>query len=246
MRKVLIVGGSNGVGLGMASVLAERETCERVYIVDKSEVCEGYDNAKFECIRFDLNGGDYSLFDRFDDVDTLIITAGFGRLALFRDMGEEYITSSFNVNAVAPIRIIKRFYDRLERSGDFYCAVMVSIAGYMSSPFFSVYGATKAALRVFIESVNVELVKAGSRNRILNVSPGSLQGTGFYDGRTDLSAVTPMARAIIERMERRDDLFIPRYEETYKAVLARYNADFRAEGLHSYEYKAERIRGQGR
>jgi hypothetical protein len=38
-------------------------------------------------------------------------------------------------------------------------------------------------------------------------------------------------------MERGDDRFIPRYEEVYREVLERYHNDFRAEGLHSYEYK---------
>ena len=114
---------------------------------------------------------------------------------------------------------------------------MVSIAGFMTSPFFSIYAATKAALKVFIESVNVELVKAGSINRILNVSPGSLKGTSFSNGTTDLAVVAPMAQEIIRRLEAKDDLFIPQYEEIYKTVLARYAEDFRAEGLHSYEYK---------
>ena len=107
----------------------------------------------------------------------------------------------------------------------------------MSSPFFTVYGATKAALKIFIESVNVELKKANSNNRILNVSPGSLKGTSFASGKTDLSVTAPMANAIIEHLEAKDDLFIPQYDEVFKNVLERYRADFRAEGEHSYDYK---------
>ena len=119
---------------------------------------------------------------------------------------------------------------------------MVSIAGFMSSPFFSVYGATKAALKIFIESVNVELEKSGTSNRILNVSPGSLKGTSFNKGQTDLSVVAPMAQTIIEHLENKDDLFIPQYDEVFKAVLERYHDDFRAEGRHSYEYKIQQGR----
>jgi NAD(P)-dependent dehydrogenase (short-subunit alcohol dehydrogenase family) len=107
----------------------------------------------------------------------------------------------------------------------------------MSSPFFSVYGASKAALKIFIESVNVELEKAGSSNRILNVSPGSIKGTSFNQGKTDLSQTASLANDIISHLLAKDDLFIPQYEEIFKNVLARYNADFREEGRHSYEYK---------
>ena len=48
-----------------------------------------------------------------------------------------------------------------------------------------------------------------------------------------------LARDIISRMEAKDDLFIPMYDEVFKEVLARYAADFRAEGRHSYEYKMQ-------
>lgn len=107
----------------------------------------------------------------------------------------------------------------------------------MSSPFFAVYGSTKAALKIFIECVNVEFKKAGSFNRILNVSPDSLEGTSFTAGKTDLSVTAPMANTIIEKLEAKDDLFIPRYDEIYKEVLCRYQFDSWAEGEHSYDYK---------
>ena len=166
-----------------------------------------------------------------------MITAGFGHLALFKDLSEEYIINMMNVNAVAVMRLIRRFYDRIASSDDFYCGVMVSIAGFMSSPFFSVYGASKAALKIFIESVNVELEKAGFSNRILNVSPGSIKGTGFNQGKTDLALTEGLAKDIIQHLESKDDLFIPQYEEVFKTVLQRYHDDFRAEGRHSYDYK---------
>lgn len=237
IRRALIVGGANGIGLSIATELARRSEVEKVYIVDKAAVAEEVMNAKFESYQFDLPSEDYSLFDRFGDIDTLMITAGFGRLQLFRDVEEEMIATSFNVNTIPVMRLIKRFYDKLERGEDFHCGVMVSIAGFMTSPFFSVYAATKAALKVFIESVNVELVKAGSGNRILNVSPGSLKGTSFTNGKTDLDVTAPMANAIIGHLEAKDDLFIPQYEEVFRTVLERYHDDFRAEGIHSYEYK---------
>lgn len=113
----------------------------------------------------------------------------------------------------------------------------MSIAGFMSSPFFAVYGATKAALKIFIESVNIELEKAGTDNRILNVSPGSIKGTGFMNGKTDLNQTHELATQIINHIECKDDLFIPSYDTIFKNVLERYHNDFRAEGRHSYDYK---------
>jgi hypothetical protein len=132
----------------------------------------------------------------------------------------------------------------LEAKKDFYCGVMDSIAGWMSSSFFAVYGATKAALKIFIESVNVELLKAGTTNQILNVSPGMIVGTGFYAGKTDLEALHDLSNEIIHHLENKEDVFIPKYNEVYKAVLQRYHDDFRKEGAHSYEHKMNRINQQ--
>lgn len=237
MKRVLIVGGANGIGLSIATELARKDEIEKIYIVDKAIVQENHVNDKFEVFQFDLTNDDYSFFDRFDDIDTLMITAGFGRLALFKDITEEHIINSFNVNTISVLRLIKKFYKKLLSTDDFYCGVMVSIAGFMSSPFFAVYGATKAALKIFIESVNVELEKAGTNNRILNVSPGSIKGTSFNNGITDLNQTKFLANDIIMQLEQRNDLFIPQYDEVFKDVLERYHDDFRAEGRHSYEYK---------
>lgn len=239
MRRALIVGGANGIGLSIATHIAQRDDYDRVYILDKSAIESRYHNEKFVHHTFDLLSEDYSILNKFEDIDTLMITAGFGRLAHFADVDEQYIIDSFGVNTTAVIRIIHHFYYMLQRSKDFYCGVMGSISGFISSPLFAVYGASKAALKIFIESVNVELEMTGSKNRILNISPGSIRGTSFYNGATDLSLTSAIASDIIEHLYAKDDLFIPQYEEIFKDVLARYHNDFRAEGRHSYEYKMQ-------
>ena len=241
MKRILVVGGANGIGLSIATELAKRETTEKVYIVDKAPLADENRLSKMESYEFDLTSADYSIFDKLQDVDGVMITAGFGRLALFKDVPESMISTYFNVNTIAVIRVIKHYYDKLLNDADFHCGVMVSIAGFMSSPFFSLYGATKAALKIFIESVNVELDRAGSKNRILNVSPGSIKGTSFNGQKTDLSQTFSLAKEIIKHLEVKDDLFIPKYEEVFHEVLERYHDDFRKEGNHSYNYTLQRL-----
>lgn len=237
IKSLLVVGGANGIGLSIAQEMAKREKTESVYIVDKAPLQKLYAHPKIKSFQFDLTSDDYSFFDRFTDIDALMITVGFGHLALFKDVPEKYIMDSFNVNTIPVLRLIKHFYSNLEEKENFYCGVMDSIAGWMSSPFFSVYGATKAAIKIFIESVNVELLKGGSKNVILNVSPGSIKGTKFYGGENDLDALQDLTHEILQHLEAKDDVFIPKYEEVFKEVLTRYHDDFRKEGAHSYEYK---------
>jgi glycerol-3-phosphate cytidylyltransferase len=127
----------------------------------------------------------------------------------------------------------------MKQKEPFLCAVMGSIAGLLCSPLFATYSATKAALCNAIESLNIELEMAGTENRILNVSPGSIKGTRFNGGNNDLNLTESFAQAIIAKMEQRQTLFIPQYEEVFKGVLERYHQDPHQFGLQSYRFKQE-------
>lgn len=238
----MVVGGSSGIGLSIVLNLLEKAEYEDVYVLDKNPLPAQYCCDRTVYIPCDLSSGNYACLEVAEDIQALYITAGFGHLKFFQDLSEDYIQSIFSVNAVAPIRIIRHYYDRMLAADEFTCAVMVSIAGRLSSPLFSVYSATKAALSKFIEAINVELDVQGSQNRILEVSPGSLKGTGFTGGASQPELTAALAEEIIARAERHERLFIPQYEEVFKGVISRYEADAHKFGVESYWYK----KGQGR
>ena len=240
MKKAVVVGGANGIGLAIAINLIKKG--KYVLIVDKNEpdkeALSAYNN--YQYISTDLRKYDYTLFEQIaldDDVKYLIITAGFGRVALFENLHSVEIENLFKVNTISVIETIKTFYNRINSKEDFYCGVMGSIAGLMSSPLFSCYAASKAALCRFIESVNIELEKNEVKNRILNVSPASIQGTKFNGGENNLTILESLSDTIIDKMNNREVLFIPQYEEKFKEILDNYIADPHAYGIHSYEYK---------
>lgn len=240
--KALVVGGSSGIGLSIVLQLIQNALVEKVYVIDKSLFPENYAHEKVSFIEFDLTIGDYSILNQADDIQMLYITAGFGHLKWFQDLTPSYIKDSFSVNAVAPIQIIRHYYDKLLSPNDFYCAVMVSIAGRLSSPLFSVYSATKSALSKFIEAVNVELDVQGSPNRILDVSPGSFKGTSFTGGVSQPEQTANLAEQIIERSRKHDMLYIPQYEDVFKGVIERYQADSHQFGVDSLWYKKKQGR----
>ena len=240
--KALVVGGSSGIGLSIVLNLIRRDDVDKVYVIDKSTFSSDYYNEKISFSQCDLTKGDLSVLDGMNDIQALFITAGFGHLKYFQDLSESYINDSFSVNTVAPIQILRHYYDRLLSAQNFYCAVMVSISARLSSPMFSVYSATKAALSKFIEAVNVELDVQGSTNRILEVSPGSLKGTGFTGGLSQPEQTAAMAEEIIQKASNHEELYIPQYEEVFKNVIKRYEANAHQFGVDSYWYK----KNQGR
>ncbi|MBQ6667614.1 MAG: SDR family NAD(P)-dependent oxidoreductase [Bacteroidales bacterium] len=239
MKNALVVGGSNGIGLAIALELLRQGA--KVTVVDRiapdAAACAMADSLSFR--QENLLNDDVSFLEEYKDIDMLMITAGFGRVAKFETIVPAEIGNSFQVNTVSLFKIIRFYYDRMLGDDDFYCGVMGSISGLVSSPLFALYGATKAAVCNGVESLNVELEKAGSKNRILNVSPGSIKGTRFNGGSNNLNETELLAREIVGRIIRRETLFIPKYEETFKGVIDSYREDPHAYGLHSYEYKCQ-------
>ena len=242
MKKAVVIGGSNGIGLAIA-----RDLLTRGYHIcildlcppDKSLLAEQERVTYYPC---NLLSFDESLFTQLsadESVELLMITAGFGRVADFEYLHIAEIENMLKVNTVAGIKVIRMFYDRIKSNKPFYCGMMGSIAGLISSPMFSVYAASKAGVCRFIESVNVELEVAGVDNRILNVSPGSIKGTRFNGGDNDLRCTEVLAGQIVEELLRRSTLFIPDYEAVYQGVLERYQQDPHGFGVSSYQYKKE-------
>ena len=143
---------------------------------------------------------------------------------------------------LAKLGMPKRFYDKLSSNIDAYCMTMGSLAGELSSPLFSVYAASKAGLNRFIESINIELEKANSENRILNVEPISFEGSSFNGKKTDVEKLSSLADECLEKMYARETVFIPKYEEVCKGIIERYRKDSHEFGLSSFDYKIENKR----
>ena len=232
-KKALIVGGSNGIGLAFAQTLSLNY--DKIIIADK--VKPEIELEKTEFINVNLTDCDFSLFQNYQDIDLLIITAGFGRVSGFHTQTHKEIENSFKVNAMAVTSIIKEYYDKLSSSEELNCIVMGSIAGLISSPLFSLYAATKAAVCRFIESVNIELEMSGSKNRILNVSPGSLKGTKFNGGENSPENLKTLCEEILTKSQNKETLFIPDFNTIYKNVLERYKENPHQFGIDSYNYK---------
>ena len=237
MKKALVIGGSNGIGLAIALHLAQQHSAH-VVIIDKDEpAVELPANVSF--LRHNLLDDDLTFLPDPAEVDTLVFTAGFGRVAPFETIVEAEIRNQFQVNAISPVMVLKHYFSRMRQSEPFYCAVMGSIAGWVSSPLFALYSATKAAVCKAIEALNVELEMCGTGNRILNVSPGSIKGTRFNGGDNDLTQTSALAAEIVSRMLMHETLFIPDYEAVFKGVLERYHSDAHQFGVDSYNYKME-------
>lgn len=239
MKKSIVVGGSNGIGLSIVKELLDSGYFVYILDINEPDFVE-FNSENIQYIFTDLNSIDPNIFinlSKDKEVELLMITAGFGRVAHFSSTSISEIRSMIQVNTIAGIEIVKYFYDRISSKKPFYSGMMVSISGMVSSPLFATYSASKGALTRFIESINVELEMAGTENRILNVSPGSLKGTKFNGGGNDPIQTKEISHQILINLINKNTLYIPDYEEVYKGVLNRYQVNPYKFGLDSYHYK---------
>lgn len=232
----MVVGGSNGLGAAAVQKLL-CENYHKVYVVDRTKPI--IDDDRIEFIRFNLLSDDINILSDYDDINTLIITAGIGRLDYFQNLSKTEINQLFKINTVSIIEMINVFYDKILSTDDFYCTVISSIAGMVASPLYSVYSASKAALSKFIEAINAELEGQNLKNRILAVAPGQIKGTKFHGSdNTDLDLITPLMNDIYNEMLSKNTLFIPNFE-VYGNVLKRYQENPQKFALESYNYKLQ-------
>lgn len=241
MKKAIVVGGSNGIGLVISKNLFDRgyylEICDRSGPEEGVLPSESFHHNYCNLLDFDEEL--FTILAADKDVEILMITAGIGRVADFQAHHIAEIDQILTIDTVSTIKLFRFFYDRILSKDAFYAGVMGSISGWMSTPAAAVYAAAKAGAVRFVECVNIELEVAGTDNRILDISPACFKGSRFYGGKNDLSITGPLAEEIVSHLFARDTRFIPQYEETFKAVLERYHNAPHEYGLHSYQYKKD-------
>lgn len=254
-KNALVIGGTSGIGLAIALELANdcygfgkifitgrvKPSLNELPIEMRTQYCN-----KLQFINLLLPQKNYDSLGNLPFINTLIYSAGIGRIAKFEELSDAEIVRLIQVNELPAIQIIRKFYPRIISSIPFYCGIITSIAGLLSSPMFSVYGATKGALCRLVESLNAEIEACGFDNRILNIAPGHIDGTSFYGGVTELQKIKGLSQAIVEQLFSRETLYIPHYNDTYQTVLEQYRADSRAFGLNNYKYKNMQNRSAGR
>ena len=238
IRTAVVIGGTSGIGHSIACVLARLGAQVTVYGRRLPETAE--ENIEYR--RLNLLCDDLSRLEEHLEADAVVYSAGLGRVAPFEEITEMEITTAFRTHAEGFAKVLRIFRERLKGEQLFHFAVLGSIAGMISSPMLSYYGASKAAVASLCESVNAELAAQGCVNRVLHVAPGMVPGTAFYGKSDEPEKTRALAEEIIRRMLGRESLWIPRYEETYRAVLEKYHADSEKFGVDSYNYK----RGSGR
>jgi NAD(P)-dependent dehydrogenase (short-subunit alcohol dehydrogenase family) len=183
-KTVLITGGTSGIGLATAKLF--RDEGARVAVTGRN--AESLERAQTELggealvIRSDAgNIQDISSLmeqvqTRFGKLDVLFINAGVATAAPLEHVSEAQFDDIMDVNFKGVFFTIQKALPLFAERAS--VIVTTSITNQLGSPNFSVYGASKAALRSLVKSLGLELIGRGVR--INAISPGPI-ATPIFD-----------------------------------------------------------------
>ncbi len=114
-----------------------------------------------------------SVMKAFGSVDVLINNAGIIQPFVFvADLDFEHIDRVMNVNFNGPVNMVKAFLPELRKRSEAHIANVSSMGGYGPVPGQTVYGASKAAIKLFTEGLRSELMS--TKVHVTTIYPGAI------------------------------------------------------------------------
>jgi NAD(P)-dependent dehydrogenase (short-subunit alcohol dehydrogenase family) len=179
----VITGGSAGIGLGTAKRFVEEGA--QVFITGRrqSELDKAVPEIGRNVTAIQADAAKLSDIDRTFDtvkekagrVDILFANAGIYEHGTLGEITEEHFDKTFNTNVRGLLFLVQKALPLLSRGSSVILAG--SVASMKGLPSFSVYDATKAAVRSFARGWIVDL--KGRDIRINVLSPGYTESPGF-------------------------------------------------------------------
>jgi uncharacterized oxidoreductase len=181
-KRVLITGGSSGIGLAIAEAMLAKGA--RVVITGRrpDALKVAIDGLRKAGGSVDGVAADVGTFEgrmatlafalrQFGGLDVLVNNAGGVRAGRLEDTTEDEIRTMIEVDLVAPIMLTRAALPALRASGDGLVVNITSGIALVAAPFYATYAGVKGGLAKFGESLRREL--KGEGVHVMTVYPGA-------------------------------------------------------------------------
>ncbi|MEW9309995.1 SDR family NAD(P)-dependent oxidoreductase [Labrys neptuniae] len=198
-KVVVITGATTGIGLAAAMRFAAEGA--RLFITGRrqKQLDEAVDaiGSGVRGVRGDV--GNLADLDRLfavvkdeaGSIDVLFANAGGGEFAAIGAITEEHFDATFRTNVKGTLFTVQKALPLLKDGG---CIILTgSTAGSTGTPTFSVYSATKAAIRAFARTWILDL--ADRKIRVNVLAPGNTSTPGWHGLTSSEQAHDEMLRA---------------------------------------------------
>ncbi len=177
-KRVVITGGTSGMGLATAKLLLDhgarvlvtgstRKTLDSAReALGKNAIVMSSDAT----VLADIDALATRAKSELGAVDFLFLNAGYGKFAPLEGMSETVYDEMFNVNMKGPYFAAQKFASLMPNGGAI--VLTTSIANVKGMPMLSAYAAAKAGLRSLARSLAAEFLPRGIR--VNAISPGPI------------------------------------------------------------------------
>lgn len=159
-KKIILTGASSGIGAELCKLLAEENTVFAV--ARRMEQIPKHPNIiPYKADLSDLSGID-ELLDtaeqKMNGIEVFIANAGFAYYELLEKPDIQHMESIFRTNVLSPLHALIKLRDR-KKKAPFIFAFTASAMSFLAMPGYSLYSATKFALKGFTDAYRFELDK---------------------------------------------------------------------------------------
>jgi uncharacterized protein len=181
----LVTGASSGLGLEFATLLAERKA-NLVLAARRAEPMEKLAeelrkkqrvNVVVEAIDLSVAGAGAELKSRLDKrdiaVDVLVNNAGYGLYGSFLDQPLPKALAMLRLNMLAVTELTHVFAADMVRRRTGHILLVASLLGYVATPGYAAYAASKGYVLLLGEALHAELEPHGVNVTVLSPGPTS-------------------------------------------------------------------------
>jgi len=233
--RVLVTGGSSGVGRAIALGLASRGAAVFATARRGELLATLAAESSIAVLAGDVTSADFrhtlveSAVERLGGIDVVVAAAGSGAIGRFADADPATLRRVMEIDFFASAELVRLALPELFRSPDPAIVLVGSILGLHPLPLHADYCAAKSALHALAGTLRAELAPSGIDVLLATLGPTASE---FWDsllvgdrptwsrGR-QLGAATT-ARAIIAALERRRGTVYPGWSAKGFALAARF------------------------
>ena len=150
-KNILIIGGSSGIGLALAELLASNNN---IYVASRSN--ENVKHLNVQHITFDATQEEFDTSELPDHLHGFVYCPGSINLRPFKGLKLDAFQSDFEINVLGAVRSLKSVLGHLSASGDAAVVFYSTVAVQTGMPFHSSVASSKGAIEGLTRSLAAE------------------------------------------------------------------------------------------